>query len=576
MLLHAASLWAAADLPGLQKTLDSTAPKVHESHKESLLSRKALAQATKKFKKLEDSEKLSQFNDLLKLYQGEIDSLNKRNKQVETDFFSIYKSLAEVPDPTPLLKTASENNKEVVDQLKKENEELKDEIVQMSDYSVLKNKIKAVEQENEKFNNLESNWNKKELEFKNEIDELKNELNESQVNSKMLNLKLQQQQGSNSNVEIIDINEELKSANEKINYLERKNNELSREIESKENKFQIDLKTFKNTQRDQITQLETENARLIKKVNQQSATVDSLQENMKSTQDTLNEQNNQFLKEIESLQKYKQQTIDYEDIKKELDIIKEVQFGESTDIDTAIVHRNKKLNSDLVQLRNENDKIKDQLELNQNQILSLEDTIKKLQKENERLEDDITINQPSEKWDTMSMISSVAPSTINDGKISPAASIAGTVFAQQESLLPIITSQRDRFRSRNKILEDENKRNLNKIIELKRQINSLKQDNHELYEKIRFIEHNNQSNLVTPVEDRYGMDYERQLHPIEQFRLREEERINARLSPWDRILVQVIRAILLNEGTRWAFVAYVWVLHLLVGYMVLSGVGCQG
>lgn len=79
------------------------------------------------FKKIPDEEKLTAFKSLLKgrsllpaykivrhqpsrplvaAYQTEIDSLTKRSKTAENAFLSVYKVLAEAPDPYPLLEAA--------------------------------------------------------------------------------------------------------------------------------------------------------------------------------------------------------------------------------------------------------------------------------------------------------------------------------------------------------------------------------------------------------------------------------------------------------------------------------------
>lgn len=75
------------------------------------------------FKKIPDEEKLSAWKGLLKCmfflplplelnthghvaYQTEIDNLTKRSKISENAFLSLYKKLAEAPDPFPLLDAA--------------------------------------------------------------------------------------------------------------------------------------------------------------------------------------------------------------------------------------------------------------------------------------------------------------------------------------------------------------------------------------------------------------------------------------------------------------------------------------
>ena len=56
------------------------------------------------------------------------------------------------------------------------------------------------------------------------------------------------------------------------------------------------------------------------------------------------------------------------------------------------------------------------------------------------------------------------------------------------SILPIVTSQRDRLRQRNAELEDELRRQFQTLSELRAEIKSLQADNLKLYEKVRYMQ----------------------------------------------------------------------------------------
>lgn len=55
------------------------------------------------------------------------------------------------------------------------------------------------------------------------------------------------------------------------------------------------------------------------------------------------------------------------------------------------------------------------------------------------------------------------------------------------SILPIVTSQRDRFRQRNAELEEELRKQFETISDLRAEIKSLQADNLKLYEKVRYM-----------------------------------------------------------------------------------------
>ncbi|RCH91047.1 hypothetical protein CU098_010767, partial [Rhizopus stolonifer] len=102
----AINYWNGIQLSNLQKELDQQGLTIVENQKDGLVSRKKLAEQTREFKKISDEEKLQKIKPLLKLYQSEIDNITKRTKYSESSFLSIYKMLADAPDPAPLFEAA--------------------------------------------------------------------------------------------------------------------------------------------------------------------------------------------------------------------------------------------------------------------------------------------------------------------------------------------------------------------------------------------------------------------------------------------------------------------------------------
>lgn len=103
----AVKTWKDVALPELQKSMDTTALEMVELQKENMIGRKKLAEQTRDFKRLpDDAAKVNSIKGLLKAYQQEIDSLTRRSQRSESTFLSVYKVLAEAPDPYPLLEAA--------------------------------------------------------------------------------------------------------------------------------------------------------------------------------------------------------------------------------------------------------------------------------------------------------------------------------------------------------------------------------------------------------------------------------------------------------------------------------------
>jgi len=100
------NFWSTFDLDGRRAKLDNKALEMKEAREASQRSRKGLAERTKEFRRMNDSEKLATTKDLLKSYQEEIDALTKRARASDSAFFTLYKDLYEAPDPGEALRAA--------------------------------------------------------------------------------------------------------------------------------------------------------------------------------------------------------------------------------------------------------------------------------------------------------------------------------------------------------------------------------------------------------------------------------------------------------------------------------------
>jgi len=146
------------------------------------------------------------------------------------------------------------------------------------------------------------------------------------------------------------------------------------------------------------------------------------------------------------------------------------------------------------------------------------------------------------------------------------------------SILPIVTSQRDRFRTRNAELEEELRKQFDVVSELRTEIKGLQADNLKLYEKVRYMQsYRDEAGgagpsvaarpLIVPQNDemsRYRNVYEESMNPFEAFRGREAARAVKALNPLERGVLSLTQAILSNRRARVAFVFYAASLHLLV------------
>ncbi|RCK55261.1 Protein CASP [Candida viswanathii] len=640
---NALQSWVEIDLPSLQKKLDEQGIELKEEQKSSLLSRKNLASKTKEFKKLEDSEKLNQFQKLLKLYQNEIDSLTNKNKTVENYFFGIYRNLAEAPDPRPLLEMSLDSvieSKETLS-LRKEVDKLTEELAKRADYDNLKQRLLQNEQKaaellssklsakEDEFKSLidekESNWQEKEKQLQNQIKVAQKQIEELRTSNEVTALRLDNQNkqagdsSGNSSASILAeldiVTRDAESSKKRVFELEKRNEELRRELSKSQN--DIEIKSIKEEHSRKISEMEGENALLVANLDQTRKKLnDSIKEQGKKV-DSLNREISSMTQEIKNLKNRLEKTSDYEKIKNELQLLRQIEFGHEeeedqegdsegtgnhhTKIDSMLIERNKSLTQQLAEHRAQHDDLNSKVVTLQQQLDASAQEIANLRALNEKLENDMAdLQDVGGKFnDNASIISGMSrmtrPNVRNGSIISGQSGNAGLGIISEDSpsILPIITKQRDRFREKNNELEEELRKQYNLVNDLKRQTNSLKKDNEELYERTRYLasfQTPGTRNLTTTSSGRkllnprpnvdlesnpYQKSYESKLHPIEQFRMREQERINSRLSPIERLFISITRAVLATRTTRMLFFAYCLGLHIIVMFITIYTMNLQ-
>lgn len=626
----ALQFWIEIDLPTLQKKLDNQGIELKDEQKQSLQNRKNLANKTKEFKKLSDEEKLEQVKLLLKLYQNEIDSLTTKQKKVEAYFFDFYRAIAEAPDPKPLLELSLDAvaDSGEASKLKREINHLSEELSKKADYSQLKQrllhseqssaetlstKLKAKEDELKALmDERQSNWLQKEKLLQQQLDNYKTKIEELKTSKEVTELQLNSQNkqlnsdGDNVTIlaELDIVSREAETSKQRLLEVEKRNEDLRRELTISKNN--VEYESLKQEFTKKVSELEGENALLIAELDQLRKTIDNLTSDYDNKIETMKREAGQLTTESKKLKEQLQKTSDYHEIKQELQFLRQIEFddggerepGQNEEVDGVLIRRNKALTTELANYRSQHEDLINNINKLQTQLTTASQEIEKLTTLNNKLEDDlsrfddVTNNNNNKFNDNMSLISgmtrkpgnssttnSLTPST-NNNSISNnnnSSNNSNTTNSEEpSSILPIITKQRDRFRDRNHELEDELKKQHTIINDLKRQMNKLRVDNEELYERTRFLAASlTKNNRLTPKanadleSNSYQNSYESKLHPIEQFRIREQERISSRLSPIERIFISITRAILATRTTRMLFFMYCIGLHFMVMMMTI-------
>lgn len=157
--------------------------------------------------------------------------------------------------------------------------------------------------------------------------------------------------------------------------------------------------------------------------------------------------------------------------------------------------------------------------------------------------------------------------------------------------MPIVTSQRDRFRQRNAELEEELRKQFQIISELRTETKTLQGDNLKLFEKVRYMQSYREDSGSRPVTQldplpppsarlddmsKYQARYEEAMNPFEAFRGREATRAYQNLNPVERGVLNLTRSILGNRLARAFFICYALALHALVMFTIYECTNSSG
>ncbi|KAF6123841.1 cut like homeobox 1 [Phyllostomus discolor] len=604
--------WKRFDLQQLQRELDATATVLANRQDESEQSRKRLIEQSREFKKNTPEDLRKQVAPLLKSFQGEIDALSKRSKEAEAAFLNVYKRLIDVPDPVPALdlgqqlqlkvqrlhdiETENQKLRETLEEYNKEFAEVKNQEVTIK---ALKEKIREYEQTLK--NQAETIALEKEQKLQNDFAEKERKLHETQMSTtskleeaehkvqtlqtalektrtELFDLKTKYDEEITAKADEIEmIMTDLERANQRAEVAQREAETLREQLSSANHSLQLASQIQKAPDVEQAIEVltrsslevelaakEREIAQLVEDVQRLQASLTKLRENSASQISQLEQQlsaKNSTLKQLE--EKLKGQA-DYEEVKKELNILKSMEFAPSEGAGTQ--DASKPLEVLL-------------LEKNRSLQVHVTEAVATAAEQREliaRLEQDLSTIQSIQRPDAEGAAEhslEKIPEPIKEATAlfyGPAAPASGTLpEGQVDSLLSIISSQRERFRARNQELEAENRMAQHTIQALQSELDSLRADNIKLFEKIKFLQsYPGRGGGSDDTELRYSSQYEERLDPFSSFSKRERQRKYLSLSPWDKATLSMGRLVLSNKMARTIGFFYTLFLHCLV-FLVL-------
>nr|XP_045731570.1 protein CASP isoform X4 [Mirounga angustirostris] len=617
----------------LKRELDATATVLANRQDESEQSRKRLIEQSREFKKNTPEDLRKQVAPLLKSFQGEIDALSKRSKEAEAAFLNVYKRLIDVPDPVPALdlgqqlqlkvqrlhdiETENQKLRETLEEYNKEFAEVKNQEVTIK---ALKEKIREYEQTLK--NQAETIALEKEQKLQNDFAEKERKLQETQMSTtskleeaehkvqslqtalektrtELFDLKTKYDEEITAKADEIEmIMTDLERANQRAEVAQREAETLREQLSSANHSLQLASQIQKAPDVEQAIEVltrsslevelaakEREIAQLVEDVQRLQASLTKLRENSASQISQLEQQlsaKNSTLKQLE--EKLKGQA-DYEEVKKELNILKSMEFAPSEGsgtqdaskpLEVLLLEKNRSLQSENAALRISNSDLSGRCAELQVHITEATATAAEQRELIARLEQDLSTIQSIQRPDAEGAAEhglEKVPEPIKEATAlfyGPSALASGTLpEGQVDSLLSIISSQRERFRARNQELEAENRLAQHTIQALQSELDSLRADNIKLFEKIKFLQsYPGRSGGSDDTELRYSSQYEERLDPFSSFSKRERQRKYLSLSPWDKATLSMGRLVLSNKMARTIGFFYTLFLHCLV-FLVL-------
>uniref|UniRef100_A0A4W4HKF2 Protein CASP n=1 Tax=Electrophorus electricus TaxID=8005 RepID=A0A4W4HKF2_ELEEL len=554
---------------------------------------------------------------LLKSFQAEIDALSKRSKEAEAAFLNVYKKLIDVPDPVPVLElgqqlqlkvqrmhdieTENQKLRETLEDYNKEFAEVKNQEVtikalkeKIREYEqTLKNQAESLAQEKEQ--RLHNDYAEKERcahstphtgqqlpPHENTLETTQAELfdlktkydEESTAKERFLSHPFTPQRAEGAEREAEALREQLTAANKSL--------QLATQIE-KAPEVAVEV-VSRSSLEAELSAKEREMVQLVEDVQRLQASLAKLRENSSTQISQLEQQLSAKSATLKQLEEKLQEQADYEEVKKELSIVdlylrpdlypNPLPQDSSKPLEVLLLEKNRGLQSENASLRIANAELGGrytalQVEFTAAVKTSAEqkDLILKLEQDLSTIQTMSSLPRPDTEGADLSGMDGI-PEPIKEAT-ALFSGYSELPQGQMDSLLSIISSQRERFRARNQELEAESRSLQQTLQALQSELDSLRADNIKLYEKIKFLQiYPTRAAGTDDTVMRYSSQYEERLDPFASFSRKERQRRYLSLSPWDKATLSLGRVILSNKMARTVAFFYILFLHCLV-FLVL-------
>ncbi|KAG9150848.1 hypothetical protein Leryth_002981 [Lithospermum erythrorhizon] len=628
-----ATFWKDFDLEKERTTLDEQGLKIAENQENSQKNRRKLAESTRDFKKASNEEKLSLFNSLLKGYQEEVDKLTKRAKFGENAFLNIYQKLYEAPDPYPVLSSIADKDAKLFE-LESESRKMRVELEEFrTEATHLKNQQATIRRLEDRNRQLELQMEEKikevvEIKQRSLAEENQKTLDVLKERENMLQDQLRQAQESVSTMQRLhelaqsQLFEVRAQSEEERAAKQTEMNLLMDEVERAQSRL-FSLERDKGLLRSQLQSANEESehkkssdnldtsAILENSLSAKEKRISELNMELHNIEKTLSIEREQHVNELKKLNamliekdaalenmKKEMQARPTEklvdDLRKKIKILQAVGYNsieaedwevatsgeEMSKLESLLLDKNRKMEHEVTQLKVKLSERTSSLESAEAKIEELTARINEQQKLVQKLEEDILKGYGSkdkkgtafEEWDLSE------PGRMDNTE--NAEHKNATLDQDQNSMLKVICSQRDRFRTRLQETEEEVRQLKEKIGVLTSELEKTKADNVKLYQRMRYVQDYNSEKIISrgsrkhaedlesgfssDVESKYKKMYEEDINPFAAFSKKEKDQRYKELGLRDKITLSSGRFLLGNKYARTFAFFYTIGLHVLV------------
>lgn len=342
---------------------------------------------------------------------------------------------------------------------------------------------------------------------------------------------------------------------------------------------------------------EKEVAQLVEDIQRLQIMANKLRDTSSSQMALLEEELSSKTRSLQILEEKLATQSDYDEIKRELSVLKSLEFagsvrdesstsadesGKAKSLETLLLEKNRALQTENTQLKVSGSELNARFGQLQDQYTEAFSTITEQKQLIAQLEEDLqSVNALSamfrgdaegEAVTTTSQNAEFVASLIKDSSQPAILSAVDPVAMKMaaDSILPIIQSQRERFRLRAQELETVTLAQQQQIQILQNEMDKLRSDNVKLYEKIKFLQGYTAkgATIGDDAVNKYSSEYNERLDPFTSFSKRERMKKYMELRPYDKIALGMGKFIIGNKMARMFVFFYTILLHVLV-FLVL-------